>query len=176
MRETARAWQPHVAGARAAGVAIWCSLALAAGAQTIKIPDFRQQAPPVTVLKSGEACTDCGRILSIREVQTQRRPNVPQAFQAGGQPGPPPGASQQNLVGAVIYLPLGGDATPTEKPFVGGVGTPEMRERFQETTYEIAVRLDDGAVRFIQRHDGTRYRVGDRVRLPGAGQLELVTE
>jgi outer membrane lipoprotein SlyB len=97
-------------------------------------------------------------------------------FQGGGQPGPPPGASQPNLVGAVIYLPLGGDGTTTEKPFVGGVGTPEMRERFRETTYEIAVRLNDGSTRFVQRHDGTRYRVGDRVRLPGAGQIELVVD
>ena len=51
-----------------------------------------------------------------------------------------------------------------------------MRERFQETTYEISVRLDDGSLRFLQRHDGTRYRVGDKVRLPGAGQIELLAE
>ena len=160
---------------RALVAAIASLLALAAGAQTIKIPDFRQQAP-VTVFKPGEPCIECGRILSIREVQTERRPNVPQAFQSGGQPGSTTGPSQANLVGAVIYLPLGGDSTTAEKPFVGGVGTPEMRERFRETTYEIAVRLDDSSVRFVQRPDGTRYRVGDRVRLAGAGQLELVTE
>lgn len=78
------------------------------------------------------------------------------------------------MVGAVIYLPLGND--PTERPFVGGVGTPEMRERFRETTYEISVRLDDGSLRFLQRYDGIRYRVGDRVRLPGAGQIEMITD
>ena len=100
-------------------------------------------------------------------------PIVPQAFQSGG-PGTSSGPGGPNLVGAVIYLPLGGETT--ERPFVGGVGTPEMRERFRESTYEIAVRLDDGSLRFVQRHDGTRYRVGDRVRLSGVNQIELVSE
>jgi outer membrane lipoprotein SlyB len=77
-------------------------------------------------------------------------------------------------VGAVIYLPLGGE-TP-ERPFVGGVGTPEMRERFGETTYEITVRLDDGGMRFIQRNDGSRYQVGDRVRMAGTAGLEPIVE
>lgn len=156
--------------ARLALVASLCVLA-AARAQTIRIPDFRQSAAAPVVLKSGERCEECGRILSIREVQTQRKPNVPAAFQSGG-PGTS-GPADRNLVGAVIYLPLGNNET-AERPFVGGVGTPEMRERFQETSYEIAVRLDDGAMRFVQRYDGARYRVGDRVRIPAPGQLELV--
>ena len=63
-----------------------------------------------------------------------------------------------------------------EKPFVGGVGTPEMKERFRESTYEITVRLDDGALRFVERPDGSRYRVGDRVRLSGVNQIELVVD
>jgi outer membrane lipoprotein SlyB len=147
-------------------------IALAAWAQTIKIPDFRQP-PPVASVKPGEPCSDCGRILSIREIQAERKPVVPPAFQGGG-PGTSSAASERNLVGAVIYLPLGNDGT--QRPFVGGVGTPEMRERFRETTYEIAVRLDDGTLHFVQRVDGTRYRVGDRVRLSGVNQIELVSQ
>lgn len=147
--------------------------AVLAWAQTLRIPDFRQPPPGTFTIRGGEACTDCGRILSIREVQLERRPQVPQALQSST-PGPTTGPGQNNLVGAVIYLPLGGGAG--DKPFVGGVGTPEMRERFQETTYEITVRLDDGSLRVLQRHDGTRYRVGDKVRLPGAGQIELLAE
>ena len=148
-------------------------VALAAWAQTIRIPDFRQSPPVAYTSKPGEPCNDCGRILSIREIQTQRQANVPQAFQSAT-PGPPAGPGDRNLVGAVIYLPLGNETS--ERPFAGGVGTPEMRERFRETTYEIAVRLDDGATRFLQRSDGTRYRVGDRVRLAGVNQLELLAE
>ena len=156
-------------------LAVWLSswLFLAAWAQSIRIPDFRQPTPGVYTLRPGEACNECGRVLSIRETQTQRKPPVPQTLQRDGV-GTSMGPSEPNLVGAVIYLPLGGDSA--EKPFVGGVGTPEMRERFQETTYEISVRLDDGSLRFLQRYDGTRYRVGDKVRLPGAGQIELLAE
>jgi hypothetical protein len=153
-------------------VAVAFSGAPTASGQTIRIPDFRQAPPAPVTIRAGEACLDCGRILAIREIQVERKPQVPQAFQSSA-PGPATGPGQ-NLVGAVIYLPLGND--PGERPFVGGVGTPEMRERFRETTYEISVRLDDGSLRFLQRHDGTRFRVGDKVRLPGAGQIELLAE
>jgi outer membrane lipoprotein SlyB len=162
--------RPGLAHAFAIALAVAFSAALA---QTIRIPDFRQAPPATFTIRGGEACTDCGRILSIREIQIERRPQVPQALQ-NSTPGPTVGPGQNNMVGAVIYLPLGNN--PGERPFVGGVGTPEMRERFQETTYEISVRLDDGALRFLQRHDGTRYRVGDKVRLPGAGQIELLAD
>ena len=154
-------------------VAVAFSGAPTASGQTIRIPDFRQPPPATYTIRGGEACTNCGRILAIRETQIERRSQVPQALQRDT-PGPTTGPGQSNLVGAVIYLPLGNG--PGDRPFVGGVGTPEMRERFQETTYEISVRLDDGSLRFLQRHDGTRYRVGDKVRLPGAGQIELLAE
>ncbi|MCW5604475.1 MAG: hypothetical protein KIT18_08025 [Burkholderiales bacterium] len=157
------------AGAVFAGV---CFVAMAAWAQTIRIPDFRQPEPPATfTLKPGEPCHECGRIVSIREIRTERRPAAFQGSAAGPASGP---SATPNLVGAVIYLPLGGQ-TP-ERPFVGGVGTPEMRERFRETTYEITVRLDDGTMRFIQRNDGTRFMTGDRVRLTTADGLELVAQ
>ena len=51
---------------------------------------------------------------------------------------------------------------------------PQVRERFGETTYEVTVRLDDGAMRVVQRSDGTRYAVGDRVRVTGSSGLDLV--
>jgi outer membrane lipoprotein SlyB len=70
----------------------------------------------------------------------------------------------------VVALPLGAG---TDKPFVGGVGTPEMRERFTETAYEIAIRLDNGSDALVQRADGASFRVGDRVRVMGT-QLELL--
>ena len=145
-----------------------CCTTTGAWGQSIRMPDFRK---PLTVqLQPGERCDACGRILSIREKHIERRPAVPNALSSANVGGSA-GVAQPNLVGAVIYLPLGDTG---DRPFVGGVGTPEMRERFRETTYEITVRLDDGTMRFIERTDGTRYQIGDRVRVAGPGELEVV--
>ena len=147
-------------------------IAVAAWAQSIKIPDFRQLPPATATIMAGEACNSCGRIVSIREAEAERKPSVPQALQGG--PGMESGPGGPNRVGVVIYLPLGNHSA--DRPFVGGVGTPEMRERFRETTYEIVVRLDDGGTRIVHRFDGTRYQVGDRVRLSAPGEIELVAD
>src|SRR4051812_42445245 len=127
--------------------------AFVADAQTIRIPDFRQPYAIATV-RSGEACNDCGRIFSIREIALERRSAVPTGFQGVDRGG----IVDRNLVGAVVYLPL--SSASSDRPFVGGVGTPEMRERFGESTYEITARMDDGSARSVRRGDGTRYRVG----------------
>jgi len=146
------------------GMALAC-LAAAAHTQPIRIPDFRE--PPRTTLKPGEPCVRCGTIRSVREVQVRRPVNVPKVFQDDPlRQGP----TSPVIVGAVVTLPLGRGA---ERPFVGGVGTPEMRERFNETTYEVVVRLDDGAFTSVQRADGASFRVGDRVRVRGI-ELELL--
>jgi len=138
-------------------------------AQSIKVPDFRR-SPPSEVApgpRPGEPCERCGVIRSIREVHESRPVTVPREFQT--QPldrgGPVP-----NLVGAVVVMPMGQGAG---EPFVGGVGTPEMRERFSETSYEITIRLDSGGLTFVQRRDGARFNVGDRVRVEGT-QLTLL--
>ncbi|MPZ41813.1 MAG: hypothetical protein GEV05_00130 [Betaproteobacteria bacterium] len=148
----------------------WSSLALAAFAQSIKLPDLRSPPPSMVTLKPGEPCNACGRVVSIREVQLDQRSSVPPAFH--GSPGSSSGSVDRNLVGAVIYLPLGG--ATRERPFVGGVGTPEAQARFRQSSYEILVRLDDGTLRTTQRHDGSRYSVGDRVRLAGNDEIELI--
>jgi hypothetical protein len=148
-------------------------LATLGHAQTIRIPDFRQEAAAVATLRPGEACNNCGRIVSLQESQVEGRPNLPPAYR-GPAPGSAPGTGDSHLVGAVILMPLGNDAT--DKPFVGGVGTPEMRERFRETVYKMTVRLDDGTLRFLQRYDGYRFRVGDRVRLSGVNEMELIAQ
>ena len=122
--------------------------------------------------RAGEPCGACGRIASIREITTTGTlpPATVAPVPGGGAPGNP---TQQNLIGAVIYLPLGGGGA--DKPYIGGVGTPEMYARLRETTYEITLRMDDGTFRFVRRADGAAaFGVGDRVRWLGGDELELL--
>lgn len=79
--------------------------------------------------------------------------------------------SSNRVVGAVVSVPMG---EGSGKSYVGGVGTPEMRERFAETSYEITVRFDNGANTAVQRRDGASFQVGDRVRVQGS-QLSLLS-
>ena len=154
-------WRRVYAGLAAAGLSC---LAVAAYGQPIRIPDFRE--PPRATVNPGEPCERCGTIRAIRQVQSQRG-TVPKVFQ--NEP-IDQGLGSTVLVGAVVALPLGAGS---EKPFVGGVGTPEMRERFRETTYEVVIFLDDGGYTTVQRADGASFRVGDRVRVQGT-ELELL--
>lgn len=146
------------------------AFAASVAAQSIVIPDFRRPETPVVAAPGGE-CQSCGVILSIRQVAVERQPNVPPQFQGDGAPGSA-GPRERNLVGAVVVLPFGGGGS--SQPYVGGVGTEEMKRRLQDTTYEITVRLQDGNLVRLEREDGPRYRVGDRVRLRGTADLELI--
>ncbi len=163
-------------GARRLAAALAGGIALAASAQSYRIPDELRPPPPrvATAPRPGEPCDACGRIVSIREVHTEGNRGVPAALRnpafASSDTGNP--AQNQNLIGAVIYLPLGGQNA--DKPYIGGVGTPEMQARMRETTYEITVRLEDGSYRFVRRGDASLYGVGDRVRWVGGDELELL--
>ena len=152
----------HVNASLLAAALLWCAAHV--HGQAIKIPDFRE--PPRATVNPGEPCERCGTIRSIRQVQSQRG-TVPKVFQ--NEP-IDQGLGSTVLVGAVVVLPLGRGA---DKPYVGGVGTPEMRERFSETTYEVAILLDNGGYTMVQRADGASFSVGDRVRVQGA-ELELL--
>lgn len=144
------------------------ALGVAAWAQNIRIPELRE--PPAAIApmpKLGEPCERCGVIRSIKEISLQRPVNAPQDFRSDpGYSGP--GGSVP--VGAVISIPFGAGSG---KSYVGGVGTPEMRERLSATEYEITIALDDGGYTMVQRRDGLAYRVGDRVRVQGR-QVELL--
>jgi hypothetical protein len=134
---------------------------------TLTMPDFRQQPYSVKTLRPGEVCNECGRVQSVREVALERRAAVPPTFQGSSR-----GIGDTHLVGAVLYLPL--SSSSGDKPFVGGVGTPEMRERFGDSTYAVTVRMEGGGARVVNRADGSRFHVGDRVRLVGSSDLELI--
>jgi hypothetical protein len=134
-------------------------LLFAAAAAWAQIPDLRNPAlyrePP-----RAATCRVCGEITSIREV----RGDAPVPGQAGAEGGAGKGADWA-VVGAVVLVPIG--PGPKAEPYVGGVGTPEMAERFGAGTYEIAVRMDGGERQVVRNRDGARFRVGDRVTVSG---------
>lgn len=174
---TRSAPRPRGCGVRRLAAALAGGIALAASAQSYRIPDLKPAAPRVAPApRAGEPCVNCGKILSIREItiDSSRGAPTPAPVGAGaGAGGTDPGSpTNQNLIGAVIYLPFGGQGA--DKPYIGGVGTPEMYKRFSETTYEITVRLDDGSYRFVRRPDGAQFGVGDRVRWLGSDDLEIL--
>lgn len=155
-------------GLLAAGAIL--GLAALVQAQSIRIPDLsRASRVAAPAPRPGEPCDGCGVIRAIREVQIRQPIPVPKPLQGGSADR---GQTQGVLVGAVVALPAG-EGSQGSRPFVGGVGTPEMRDRFMETTYEIVVRFDNGAFTTLQRRDGWGYYVGDRVRVRGV-QMELL--
>ncbi len=151
---------------RAVGAFLSLIIALVAAplaAQGIKIPDFRNEPPPET------QCADCGVVRSIREISTQRPRNMPDGMVTSSTFSEDLGA-KNNVVGGVFVHSFGPGGGQT---YVGGVGTPEMQQRLNETSYQLTVRMDDGAYRVIQRQDGARFQVGDRVRIL-VGSIEKI--
>ena len=152
--------------AAALGFSGLCFVALAL-AQGLIIPDLRDPALYREPSKGANTCRVCGEIRSIREVQTESPVAV----------APNPARTTVNnpndwaVVGAAVYLPTGG-GTP-HSPHIGAVGTPEMVQRFGSSTYEITIRMDTGENQVVQRRDGTRFRVGERVTL-SAGMMEKI--
>ncbi len=173
-RATRSAAGPRVSGVRRLAVAVAGAIALTASAQSYRLPDLKPPPPRVaTAPRAGEPCDACGRILSIREISTVRALPAGTLSPVPGGGSDPTNPTQQNLIGAVIYLPLGGQSS--DKPYIGGVGTPEMYARMRDTTYEVTVKLDDGTFRFVRRPDaGAVFAVGDRVRWVGSDELELL--
>ena len=111
-----------------------------------------------------QVCLVCGEIRSIREVNEK-------GFEQSARttPGSPQGLDTGPVVGTVAQFHFGGDKT--ERWTFGAAGTPEMQARLGETTYEVTVAMDMGERRVLQRRDGNRFHVGQRVALR-AGELE----
>ena len=119
-RATGSASRPRASGVRRLVAALAGGIALAASAQSYRIPD--QRPPPARVAtapRAGEPCDACGRIASIREISTARGLPAGTVSPVPGGGGDPTNPSQQNLIGAVIYLPLGGQSA--DKPYLGEV-------------------------------------------------------
>jgi len=145
--------------------ALFCALAWA---QSDKPLDLR--LPPEAPSAGSGVCRVCGEIRSIREVHVGRRPpsqSGPPTEQIGSQPG----TDDWRVVGAVAVLPFGGKSDEGWR--VGAVGTPEMQSQLGETSYEITIAMDSGERRSVQRRDGLRFQVGQRVTLR-SGEIEAM--
>jgi hypothetical protein len=97
-----------------------------------------------------QPCMECGVIYEIRPIKTER-----QLARTLEERAPP--------TGPFINIPL--TSKPGAKPQAGVIGSREMRERLEETTYEIVERFDDGRYTLIRQDDATNLQVGDRVHI-----------
>jgi outer membrane lipoprotein SlyB len=116
----------------------------------------------LTVL--AQTCVVCGEIRAIREVNAKAMEP-----RAAGAVGSPSGVDTAPVVGTVAQFRFG--AERDSGWHFGAAGTPEMQTRLGETTYELVVAMDSGDKRTVQRKDGNRFHVGQRVALR-SGELE----
>ena len=112
-----------------------------------------------------QTCLVCGEIRGVREVSGVRDHQERAAEPVGTRSGldTPP------VVGSVAQFNFG--AEKGERWTFGAAGTPEVQARLGETTYEVTVLMDSGERHTLQRRDGNRFRVGQRVALR-QGELE----
>ena len=115
-----------------------------------------------------QTCTVCGEVRGIREVSAARPPPAA-ARPAQAAPGPGSALDTAPVVGTVARFEF--DSGRPEAWHLGSAGTPEMRMRLGEIYYEVTVAMDDGERRTVQRRDGNRFHVGQRVALR-SGELE----
>ena len=145
----------------AAVVAVASLACVSAAGQGLLIPQYRDAIAGPAV-KSG--CSDCGTVRSVREITARRDPKVHGTGSAS--------AFDGRVVGAVIVLPFGS----SKDAQVGGVGTAAMNEQLGLTSYEVTILMDDGSYRTLQRRDGGRFTIGDRVRLLTDGRVQPLSD
>ncbi|HVJ23492.1 MAG TPA: hypothetical protein VM756_06090 [Burkholderiales bacterium] len=111
-----------------------------------------------------QTCLVCGEVRGIREVSGVRNP------EKSAEPvGSRSGLDTPPVVGTVAQFTFGADQG--DRWSFGAAGTPEMQARLGEINYEVTVVMDSGERRTLQRRDGNRFHVGQRVALR-QGELE----
>jgi hypothetical protein len=111
-----------------------------------------------------QTCLVCGEVRGVREVsgvRNQEKISEPVGTRSGLDTPP--------VVGTVAQFHFG--AEKGERWSFGAAGTPEVQSRLGESTYEVTVVMDSGERHTLQRRDGNRFRVGQRVALR-QGELE----
>ena len=111
-----------------------------------------------------QTCQVCGEIRAIREVSAAPAGRAP----APAAVGMPSGLDTGPVVGTVAQFHWGkGEGNWS----FGAAGTPEMQTRLGQTYYEVVVAMDNGDKRTMERKDGNRFYVGQRVALR-SGEIE----
>jgi len=123
----------------------------------------------LAALAQAQTCTVCGQVRAIREASAPRGQAA--APQAPGAVGTESGLDTPPVVGTVARFEFDRERPSQNAWRLGSAGTPEMRERLGETYYEVTVMMDGGERRTVQRRDGNRFYVGQRVALR-SGELE----
>jgi hypothetical protein len=119
---------------------------------------------------AAQTCTACGVVSAIREVNAgpvagaQQREPAPVGSPSALDTGP--------VVGTVARFEFDRSLPANDAAWrLGAAGTPEMQRRLGSTYYELTVVMDGGERRTLQRRDGNRFHVGQRVALR-SGELE----
>jgi hypothetical protein len=116
-------------------------------------------------LAQAQTCTVCGEVRSIREVSALR-PQTAEPREPG-QVGTTSALDTPPVVGTVARFEF--DRDRPDSWHLGAAGTPEMRQRLGEVYYEVVVAMDGGERRTVERRDGSRFYVGQRVALRSGG-------
>jgi hypothetical protein len=115
-----------------------------------------------------QTCTVCGQVRSVREVAATRPPSEAMRT-AQSAPGTTSSLDTPPVVGTVARFEF--DSGRPDEWHLGSAGTPDMKLRLGEVYYEVTVIMDGGERRTVQRRDGNRFHVGQRVALR-SGELE----
>jgi hypothetical protein len=107
-----------------------------------------------------------GTVTSLREVRAGGSGPTLAAKPVGSESD----LDQGPLVGAVVYLPLGGSTSDKSWRF-GAAGTPEMQAWLAESSREVLVAMDDGEKRTFRPSRPERFQPGQRVTVR-SGELE----
>jgi len=110
-----------------------------------------------TKVAQAQICYDCGRIESVRSVQTQAKPSG--VGVVGGA-----------VVGGLLGNQIGGGSGKTLATVAGAVGGGfagnEIEKRTRtEANYEVTVRMEDGRTRTFPYDNQPNWNTGDRVRV-----------
>lgn len=117
------------------------------------------------------ACTNCAVIRSLRAVERERPASREIPAYVSSEQYQDTRQYSGVFVGPMIGLSFGPGTT--SQGFVGAAGSPSMRQRIREITYEVILRYEDGRFGLLEQDDVGAFRVGDRVRVTG-NRMELL--